>query len=112
MDLIRLLLLEIEGEEPKPDLSAYTEEQKIHHWALLIEAGLVHGEVLEGGDGEPRGAAVSRLTWTGHDFLAAARSDSIWKKVTDHVKKAGVQVPMSILEELLKQFLKQSLGMP
>ncbi len=28
MNLIRLLLLELEGEEPRPDLSAYTQEQQ------------------------------------------------------------------------------------
>ena len=38
MNLIRVLLLETEGEEPKPDLSDYTEEQRVYHSALLIEA--------------------------------------------------------------------------
>lgn len=40
MDLVRLLLLQVEGEEA-PDLSAYTNEQQIYHKALLIDAGLV-----------------------------------------------------------------------
>ena len=40
MDLIRLLLLETEGEQPAPDLSDFTEEQKGYPKALLIEAGL------------------------------------------------------------------------
>jgi len=34
------------GEEPKPDLPPYTEEQRLYHSALLIEAGLAHGEVI------------------------------------------------------------------
>jgi hypothetical protein len=112
MDLIRLLLLEYEGEEPKPDLSAYTQEQQIEHSALLIEAGFVHGEVMQGGTGMPVGTVVLRLTWAGHDFLAAARTESVWKGVGAQIKKAGVQVPLSILQELLKQYLKQTLGMP
>ena len=29
MDLIRLSLLEVEGEQPAPNLSEYTEEQKV-----------------------------------------------------------------------------------
>lgn len=45
MDLIRLKLMQVEGEEPAPDLSAYTEEQQVYHMALLIEAGLVDGIV-------------------------------------------------------------------
>lgn len=111
-DLIRLLLLEYEGEQPKPDLSAYTPEQQLEHEALLIEAGLIHGQVLKGSNGFPAGVIILRLTWAGHEFLAAARSESIWKKVREQVKKAGVQVPISVLEELLKQFIKQSIGTP
>ncbi len=40
MDLIRLLLRGYEGEEPKPDLSNYTNEQKVYHDQLLADAGL------------------------------------------------------------------------
>ena len=29
MELIRLSLLEVEGEEPSPDLSGYSEDQKV-----------------------------------------------------------------------------------
>ena len=40
MELIRLSLLEVEGEEPAPDLSGYTytEDQKVYDVALCIEA--------------------------------------------------------------------------
>ncbi len=51
MELIRLSLLEVEGEEPKPDLAAFTEEQKVYHMALCIGAGLVDGEVVKDGGG-------------------------------------------------------------
>jgi hypothetical protein len=43
MNLIHLLLLETESEEPRPDLSQYSEGHRVYHSALLIEAGLVHG---------------------------------------------------------------------
>jgi len=112
MNLIRLLLLKYEGEEPKPDLSAYTEAQQVEHSTLLIEAGLVHGQVIEDGQGMPTGTNVLRLTWAGHEFLASARNETIWKKADDQINKAGVSVTVSILQELLKQLLKQSLGMP
>ena len=38
LELIRLSLIEVEGEEPAPDLSGYTEDQKVYHMALCIEA--------------------------------------------------------------------------
>jgi hypothetical protein len=112
MNLIRLLLLEYEDEEPKPDLSAYTEAELVEHSALVIEAGLVHGQVLKSSDGNPRGTAVLRLTWAGHEFLAAARNETIWKKAVEQITRAGVSVTVSVLQELLKQYLRQELGIP
>jgi hypothetical protein len=112
MDLIRLLLLQAEGERPAPDLSAYTEEQQVYHSALIIEAGLVHGEVISGGDGQLRATVILRLTWKGHEFLDAARNDTIWKKAAEKTRKAGVQVTVAVLEELLKKLLKDHIGLP
>jgi len=112
MNLIRLLLLEVEGEDPKPDVSAYTQEQQIYHSALLIEAGLVHGIIRTGSSGQPNGIVMHRLTWAGHEFLDAARNDTIWHKAGERIKKSGVDVTVSVLKELLNQLLKQSLGLP
>jgi hypothetical protein len=112
MNLIRLLLLETEGEDPKPDLSAYTEEQRVYHSALLIEAALVHGAILPDGRGQPAGTGVLRLTWTGHEFLDAARNERIWHKAGERITKSGVDVTLSLLKEILNQLLKQSLGLP
>ncbi len=111
MELIRLLLLRDEGEQPVPDLSAYSDEQLLYHSVLLIEAGLVHGHIGTGNQGEPVGTVIFRLTWAGHEFLDAARNDTIWKKAVEKTKKAGVQVTMAVLEELLKKLLKEPLGL-
>lgn len=112
MNLIRLLLLETEGEDPKLDLSAHTEEQRVYHSALLIEAGLVHGETVLDGNGQPVGTVILRPTWAGHEFLDAARNDTIWHKAGERIKKSGVDVTLSLLKEVLNQLLKQSLGLP
>jgi hypothetical protein len=112
MALIRLMLLQVEGEQPSPDLSAYSEEQQVYHSALLIEAGFTHGQIITGNQGEVTGTITLRLTWHGHEFLDAARNDTIWKKAGEHIKKSGVQVTMTILEEMLKRFLKEALGLP
>lgn len=112
MNLIRLLLLQTEGEEPKPDLSAYTNDQRIYHSALLIEAGLVDGEIIKNGTGYPATTIILRLSWAGHEFLDAARSDTIWHKAGERIKKSGVDVTLSLMQDILKQLLKQSLGLP
>lgn len=109
MDLIRLLLLDVEG-EGKPDLSAYTEEQKVYHLALLIEADLVEGAVLHDSQGFPAGVHATKLAWEGHEFLDAARNDTIWRKTLEKVKGAGATVSMSILKQMLAKVAKDYLG--
>ncbi len=98
--------------EPKPDLSAYTNEQRVYHAALLIEAGLVAGEIIPNGSGLPASTIRRRLTWAGHEFLDAARNDTIWHKAGERIKKSGVDVTLSLLQEILKQLAKQSLNLP
>jgi hypothetical protein len=80
-DLIRLLLQEIEGVEDVSDLSKYTKDQQLYHSCLLIEAGLVHGTIVVDQNGDPVSTRISRLTWSGHEFLDMTRDPSIWNKV-------------------------------
>jgi hypothetical protein len=111
MELIRLLLLEVEGQDPKPDLTGYSEEARVYHSALLIEAGLVHGQVLPDGNGYPAGAVSTHLTWHGHEFLDAARNDVLWKKSIKKIKEMGVTVSLAILQEILSAGIKQHYGL-
>lgn len=62
MDLMKLLLREVEGEEPKPDLSGYSEEQTLYHYELMEEAGLVVAGFVRSGSGEVVSARIVRLT--------------------------------------------------
>jgi hypothetical protein len=111
MDLIRGLLLEVEGEDPKLDLSRWSNPQKAYHAALLIEAGLVKGELFENYyQEEKRAAELHRLTWTGHEFLDAARDEKSWKKVLQKVAKAGGAVTFPILKQMLTNFIKEKVG--
>jgi hypothetical protein len=112
MELIRLELLRVEGEHPEPDFEGFTEEQQVYHMALCIEAGLVDGTIIPNGNGYPVATAAIRLTWKGHEFLDAARNDTIWKKALGNIKKAGVQVTLPVLEEVLKKAAKELLGLP
>ena len=112
MNLIRALLLQMEGEEPKPEFSQYSEEQQVYHSALLIEAGLVDGAIIPNSEGYPAGTSMIRLTWAGHEFLDAARDEESWQRATSSVAKAGGAFTISILSEILTQYIKQKLGFP
>lgn len=110
MELIRLLLLEAEGEE-KPDLSGYTEAQRVYHAALLIDAELVEGAIAGGSNGFPVAAHIIRLNWMGHEFLDAARNPSVWKKAMEKVQSGGASLPLPVLQDLLISFVKKQVGL-
>jgi hypothetical protein len=112
MNLIRAQLLQMEGEDPAPDLSQYTDEQKLYHSVLLIEAGLVDGEIIPNGSGYPSTTVMIRLKWAGHEFLNAARDEESWSKATQRIAKAGGAFTLPILTEILAQYVKQKLGFP
>ena len=111
MDLIRLLLLQIEGEPPAPHLSGYTDQQKLYHLALLIEADLVDGRVVHNGQAEVAQAHVIRLTWKGHEFLDAARDQGVWDQAWKKLREQGFQVTIAVMTELLTAVAKSRLGL-
>jgi len=89
-DLIRLLLLEIEGEE-QVNLSEYTQEQVRYHTALLIEAGLLNGE---GGKKVYRGYLPYTnlsLTWKSHEFLDQIKNKSVWNEARKCLADQGLE---------------------
>ena len=57
-------------------------------------------------------AGIGDCKPAGYEFLDAARNDTIWKKAADKIKQSGVHVTVSLLAELLKKLLKESLGLP
>lgn len=107
MNLIRLLLLEIEGAET-PDLSAYDEKSQLYHTYLLIDAELVRGSYQEDQNGEIIAAVTLDLTWKGHEFLDLARNPKRWKKVLEKVKDGGFM--LDLLIALLKKAALEAIG--
>jgi Hypothetical protein (DUF2513) len=108
-DLCRQILLEVERDSPKLDIEGHTEAEILYHCELLVEAGLLQGQVVRGGSGEIVGAMIQKLTWEGHDFLDAARSDTNWKKAKDQIVKTGGSWTFEIVKSLLVEIAKRSL---
>ena len=110
-DLIKLLLRTLEGEQPKPDLSSYSEEQILYPHVLMQEAGLIVAQFYRGGSGQISGARLERLTNLGHDFLDASRSDTVWAEFKHAVVKVGGSITIPVAVELLKKLVKTKLGL-
>jgi len=55
---------------------------------------------------------VERLTWSGHEFLNNARSDTQWKRAKDIVVAKGGAVSFEILKAVLVQVVKATFHIP
>ena len=110
MNLIRLLLLETEGEDPKPDLSAYTEEQSVYHSACAHRSRIGSRCHLDM-------PAVN--LWNGQATVDVGRpriprcrpNDTIWQRPANASKSRAWMSRLRCCKEILNQLLKQSLDL-
>lgn len=102
MDLIRAILIAIEDDEstaPKRfSLEDVPQDKVDYHVNLLVEAGLVRAPVTTIHFGAPY---PESLTWAGHEFLDAARNDTLWEKA----KKLTLEKTGALGFEVLKEAL-------
>lgn len=115
MDLVRKILLAMEEHEhgfaPRQiDIEGYSGEQIAYHAYLMDEAGLIKAaNTTHMGSSSPEGMP-GEMTWEGHEFLDAARSDTIWNKAKQKIKETGGSVTISTLTALLKKLAADALG--
>lgn len=114
-ELIRQIILACEAEPSARvpqnlHLEGYTEEEIGYHCHLIGDAGLA---VVANVSTRNRVAArILHLTSKGHDFADASRNASIWNSVLVTLKDRALSAPISILQALLEQALKNSLFPP
>jgi len=107
MDLIRAMLLRVEetpyGKFWSGGIPDYTQEQLDYHVELAIEAGLIEGDLLN-----PHGFYVRKLTYAGHEFLDAARSETMWNKAKDTLQKNAGTLTLEGLKTALSILMKHA----
>jgi hypothetical protein len=104
MELVRQILLKTEQNTEVDgwidlDIEGHAPEEVSYHVKLLADAGLLEAQDLtttEEFEWKPKS-----LTWNGHEFLDAARNETIWKKTTEIVKDKGGSIPFEVLKDLL-----------
>jgi hypothetical protein len=114
IDLIRLILLEVEKNENymQPiDIQAegYSPEQIAYHVGLLGDAGyltLSNKQHLRG-----FGVSPKSLTWSGHEFLDATRSGTVWHQLKARLKDQSVSAPLAVIQQLAVKLVGIQLGL-
>lgn len=112
MDLARKILIEVEnfphmGWPIVVKIEGYTKDQISYHTKLLTDAGLIESKDLSDSSGTE--IFPSSLTWEGHEFLDAARSDTTWKKAKDRIISSSGTITLETLKVVLKQIITGSL---
>jgi hypothetical protein len=110
LELVRKILLQVEKQEPLGWMSEYGSESFNYHMNLLKDGGFInwHYDSLQ-----PRGQGLKEnswqphvsLTWTGHEFVDAARNDTVWAKLMEKGKDVAIDTALDVLKELTKKLL-------
>ena len=114
MDLIRLILLEMEKrlhqDRGKPiELDGFSPEEVSYHVKLLDQAGFIEATIKE--TRETLYAVPLSLTWTGHEFLDAAREPSRWNKAKAIITDKAGSVSFETLKALLVSLALHAVGL-
>lgn len=124
MDLVRSLLLEMEGgktffclltkeqaencgAEANEDLSQSQVNIREHHLWLIRGAGLATFE------GVTEGWYLRHITWSGHDFIDSIRDDQIWRATKEGAKRAGgftFEIMTAIAKGLITENIRKISG--
>jgi len=110
MDLCRAILLHLEAQADNSapqriSVDGVTDGEVSYHVKLLVDAGLI--DALDFSDLTSSQWDPICLTWEGHEFLDAARDDTIWSKT----KAQAGDVPIQVLKELLIQTARNAVGL-
>jgi hypothetical protein len=112
MDLLRTLLLEIEGLPHVGDwffdIQGYSSEAVYYHVLLAMDAGLVDAESIPK-DKWGHGFRVKRLTYEGHEFLEAARNETLWNKAKDAVQSSTGSLTLEALKVALDVLMHEGI---
>lgn len=113
MELIRKIAFYIESAReqvfsPSIQIEGFTTEQICYHCELMLDAGLIRVNDNSHLNSDVCEMLIDRLTSKGHDFVDAARSDTLWNKT----RKKVIDTVGSVTIDVLLTFLKsQSLEM-
>lgn len=111
IELMRKILLEIERQESGYApidmlIEGYTQEQIRYHAHLMMQGGLIEGIKCTNLSSTSPQAIPRSLTSAGHDFLEAARNDTVWKKAMNLVQEKGGAITVTVLSQLLSSLMK------
>src|SRR5437588_9346979 len=110
MDLARAILLGIEkhprhSEQIHLTIDGFSDEEISYHVKLLTDAQLIESVKFAVSNSPPEYIPIN-MTWAGHEFLEAARSEDRWAKAKKIMRQKGGGVVFDVLKTLLIELTK------
>jgi hypothetical protein len=114
MDLIREILLQVEARPTAQSIDlvevpGHEQEEISYHVKLLADAGYLEAHDLRSLGPDGFKYAPSALTNDGHDFLDAARNNTVWEKTKAKLVEIGGSAPLDVTQGILTTMLKEIL---
>lgn len=117
LDTVRRLLANFEDAPAGEPTMTFAGEfdntvvELIAHVELLIDAGLLEGEAHPDPSMDGGGYfVVTKVTWSGHDFISASRSDDVWNATKRRIGQVGGWT-FGLVLEVLKDEAKRRIGL-
>ncbi|MDE0101565.1 MAG: DUF2513 domain-containing protein [Bryobacterales bacterium] len=113
MNLIREILVEIEdayngrNRVQIHSVEGHSGIKVAYHVRLLVDAGYVNAGTINTSDGTTH--LIRGITWEGHEFLDAVRSENVWRRVQKKLKEIGGQASMITVKQLAIEAAKDVL---
>ncbi len=100
------------GQSHEPiDVEGYEREQIVYHERLLSDREFIIYK-QRAYIADPTTTLIpQRLTYAGHEFLAQARDDTLWKKAKDLIAEKGLGITIELLKAVLTALTMQEMGL-
>ena len=79
---------------------------------LLVEAEYLDAIIVPDAMGSASAFVIRGLTWSGHEFLANAKNDVVWKKALNQFGGKATSISLAVMNALLQKVMKEFLGLP
>ncbi|MBD1396777.1 DUF2513 domain-containing protein [Pontibacter sp. JH31] len=113
IDLIRQILLQTEelgslSRSFELSIEGYNTNETSYHVKILFQAGYLEAEHISCREFEEWNPIS--LTWSGHEFLDAARDNTVWNKAKSRIGDKLPTVGFDMLKSILNIYVKQQFG--